>query len=459
MGLLNETCAVKLISKEALALETFAILKNKCTDHSNVYCSRIIDKSILILEFVHDPWDMCSIVSNQMPAINVLVDSFQQIDNNSVSLCDLHLELNSISSLEDTDFYDVVYHAHASLIIDENGSRVMDLDLSGFVLDQRSFLPCDSIQALNSILDSGQLDHEVLDNFQHILDSSDLADADKRIIQQKIRLYRVLREDLSRQIDAFNLLHDEISQTGIWSSKALEFIDENISLLNLLEFDQGLSCEIQAGWNTNFYANQRINSLNSLQLCPGSQNLNLDLDVLTLALQEDLNIIKSAHGLVVNMVQFFVSVEDLLKVVSQLTQLEYDSDLSDLVEHFLRLGFKQNVDTSGAFNSPQSDPVDSPPILILSDKLSDEARAYALQLSHQISIALKEMDFTLPKGSIIRIQHGRDQKDVRDGPDKGPYLVVVDENGVEQKKCTIFKTRVGNLRHFIALSTFISRLE
>ena len=61
--------------------------------------------------------------------------------------------------------------------------------------------------------------------------------------------------------------------------------------------------------------------------------------------------------------------------------------------------------------------------------------------------------------TVFHRHRSEKKKDVRDGPDKGPYLVVVDENGGEQKKCTIFKTRVGNLRHLIALSTFISRLE
>lgn len=103
---------------------------------------------------------------------------------------------------------------------------------------------------------------------------------------------------------------------------------------------------------------------------------------------------------------------------------------------------------------------DTPPLgatINLSPNLSDECREFAESNIDRITSYLSKVQLELPPGLSLQIQHGNDMKDVAEGPNKGPYLVVVDSSGKEKRSAKLFLSKRGNLNHYIGLSTMLGR--
>lgn len=93
----------------------------------------------------------------------------------------------------------------------------------------------------------------------------------------------------------------------------------------------------------------------------------------------------------------------------------------------------------------------------LSSLLSEESREYAANSLEKISNYLKKIQLALPNGLRLRIQHGNNLENVESGPNKGPYLVVIDSSGKEKRSARFFMSKRGNLNHYVAVSTIVSR--
>jgi hypothetical protein len=106
---------------------------------------------------------------------------------------------------------------------------------------------------------------------------------------------------------------------------------------------------------------------------------------------------------------------------------------------------------------PKLDDVNSEIELIVSGNLSDSARQYVADHLESVHAYLRKNQLELPKGTSLRIQHGNDMKNVEEGPNKGPYLVVVGADGKEKRSAKVFLSKRGNLNHYVSVSTILSR--
>lgn len=96
--------------------------------------------------------------------------------------------------------------------------------------------------------------------------------------------------------------------------------------------------------------------------------------------------------------------------------------------------------------------------ITLSDNLHSSVKREAESRIKDLYKYLHKNEFTLPDGYSLRVQHGNNEKDVESGPNKGPYLCIIDSNGNEKKNMKLFMSRRGNLNSYVAISTLLSRL-
>jgi len=108
-------------------------------------------------------------------------------------------------------------------------------------------------------------------------------------------------------------------------------------------------------------------------------------------------------------------------------------------------------------NELKKDSTESSIQIELSPRLSDGSRELAIASLEQISSYLKKIRLELPGELGLRIQHGSNLENVSSGPNKGPYLVVVDSAGKEKRSAKVFMSKRGNLNHYVAVSTIVSR--
>ena len=96
--------------------------------------------------------------------------------------------------------------------------------------------------------------------------------------------------------------------------------------------------------------------------------------------------------------------------------------------------------------------------ITLSDNLHSSVKHEAQSRIKDLLKYLLKNEFALPDGYSLRVQHGNNEKDVEAGPNKGPYLCIIDSSGNEKKNMKLFMSRRGNLNSYIAISTLLSRL-
>lgn len=97
-------------------------------------------------------------------------------------------------------------------------------------------------------------------------------------------------------------------------------------------------------------------------------------------------------------------------------------------------------------------------LISMSANLSNEARRYAEANIDKLTAYLEKSMLSLPTGLALSVQHGNDSPNVLEGPNKGPYLVVVNEDGKEKKSAKVFMSKRGRLNSYIAVSTILTRL-
>ncbi len=93
----------------------------------------------------------------------------------------------------------------------------------------------------------------------------------------------------------------------------------------------------------------------------------------------------------------------------------------------------------------------------ISDRLHPEVKREVECKFNEINRYINKIQLKLPQGYLLRIQHGNNDLNVESGFNKGPYICIIDNNGMEKKNMKLFMSRRGNLNSYIAVSTILKR--
>ena len=108
-------------------------------------------------------------------------------------------------------------------------------------------------------------------------------------------------------------------------------------------------------------------------------------------------------------------------------------------------------------DSQKSDDEDFNIDIQISDRLHPEVKREVECKFNEINRYIKKIQLKLPQGYLLRIQHGNNDLNVESGFNKGPYVCIIDNNGMEKKNMKLFMSRRGNLNSYIAVSTILKR--